>query len=142
MTLLEVVNSFLNIAKNVPNINYVGTGDIYTLNTLPNVNYGVFYVTQVSHQQSENTIKYNLTLYYVDRLKTDESNKLQIQSAGIVALGNIINLFSMKNEEVDVEYDIQYTTFLQRFADSCAGVFCNVTITTENNVGLCGFEYN
>lgn len=142
MTLYEVVDSFLNIAKNVPNINYVGQGDIYSLNTLPNVEYGVFFVTQTNHQMSENTITYNLTLFYVDRLKADGSNKLQIQSQGISTLGNIINLFSLHNDEVDIEYDIQYTTFLQRFADECSGVFCNVSITTDNNVGLCGFEYN
>lgn len=142
MTLYEVVDSFLNIAKNVPNINYVGQGDIYSLNTLPNVEYGVFFITQTNHQMSENTITYNLTLFYVDRLKADGSNKLQIQSQGISTLGNIINLFSLHNDEVDIEYDIQYTTFLQRFADECSGVFCNVNITTDNNVGLCGFEYN
>jgi hypothetical protein len=142
MTLYEVVDSFLNIAKNVPNINYVGQGDIYSLNTLPNVEYGVFFITQTNHQMSENTITYNLTLFYVDRLKADGSNKLQIQSQGISTLGNIINLFSLHNDEVDIEYDIQYTTFLQRFADECSGVFCNVSITTDNNVGLCGFEYN
>jgi hypothetical protein len=142
MTLYEVVDSFLNIAKNVPNINYVGQGDIYSLNTLPNVEYGVFFITQTSRQMSENTITYNLTLFYVDRLKADGSNKLQIQSQGISTLGNIINLFSLHNDEVDIEYDIQYTTFLQRFADECSGVFCNVSITTDNNVGLCGFEYN
>lgn len=142
MTLYEVVDSFLSIAKNVPNINYVGQGDIYSLNTLPNVEYGVFFITQTNHQMSENTITYNLTLFYVDRLKADGSNKLQIQSQGISTLGNIINLFSLHNDEVDIEYDIQYTTFLQRFADECSGVFCNVSITTDNNVGLCGFEYN
>lgn len=142
MTLYEVVDSFLNIAKNVPNINYVGQGDIYSLNTLPNVEYGVFFITQTNHQMSENTITYNLTLFYVDRLKSDGSNKLQIQSQGISTLGNIINLFSLHNDEVDIEYDIQYTTFLQRFADECSGVFCNVSVTTDNNVGLCGFEYN
>lgn len=142
MTLYEVVDSFLNIAKNVPNINYVGQGDIYSLNTLPNVEYGVFFITQTNHQMSENTITYNLTLFYVDRLKADGSNKLQIQSQGISTLGNIINLFSLHNDEVDIEYDIQYTTFLQRFTDECSGVFCNVSVTTDNNVGLCGFEYN
>ena len=142
MTLYEIVDSFLSIAKNIPNINYVGEGDIYCLNTLPNVDYGVFFITQTNHQQSENTIKYTLTLFYVDRLKADSSNKLKIQSTGITTLGNIINIFSMKNEEVDIDYDIQYTTFLQRFADECSGVFCNVTITAPNGVGICGFEYN
>lgn len=142
MTLSEVINSLLKIAEKVPNINYVGQGDIYSLNTLPNIDYGVFFITQSQHQQQEDTIRYNLTLFYVDRLKADGSNKLQIQSNGITALGNIINVFSLKNDDVEIQYDIQYTTFLQRFADECSGVYCNLSIVTDNNMGVCGYEYN
>lgn len=142
MTLMEVVNSFLGIAQRTPNINYVGQGDIYALNTLPNIDYGVFYITQTSHQQTENTIKYNLTLFYVDRLKSDGSNKLQIQSNGITTLGNIINLFMEYNDECELEGSIQYTTFVQRFTDECAGVYCNIGVVADNNLGICGFDYN
>lgn len=140
MTLQEIVNSFLSIAKNTPNVGYVGEGDVFSISTLPSVDYGVFYVTQTQHSQSEDIMNYTLTLYYIDRLTSDKSNKLQIQSNGIVTLGNIINLFQMKND-VDVQYDIQYVTFTQRFSDECAGVFCTITISTENPVGLCGFEF-
>lgn len=140
MTLFEIVKQFENIAKNMPNINYVGNGDIYSLSTLPNVDYSVFFITQQSHSLSENTIDYNLTLFYVDRLTGNGSNKLAIQSNGITMLANIINVFAMKNEDVEVNYDIQYNTFLQRFADECAGCYCNVTITVDNNVGICGME--
>lgn len=140
MTLIEIVKQFENIAKKMPNINYVGNGDIYSLSTLPNVEYGAFFITQTNHQMSENTIDYSLTLFYVDRLLSDGSNKLAIQSNGITMLANIINVFAMKNEDVEVNYDIQYTTFLQRFADECAGCYCNVVITTDNNVGICGME--
>lgn len=142
MTLLDVVKEFEKIAIKQPNINYVGNGDIYSLSTLPNIDYGVFFITQSNHTQSENTISYTLTLFYVDRLMADGSNKLQIQSNGIMALGNIINIFAMRNQDVEISYDIQYTTFLQRFADDCSGVFCNVTIEADNNLGICGYEYN
>ena len=140
MTLLDIVKELENIAKKQPNINYVGNGDIYALSTLPNVNYGVFYVTQSNHTQNENTINYTLTLFYVDRLMNDNSNRLQIQSNGITTLTNIINIFSMKNDDVEIQYNIPYTTFIQRFADDCSGVYCNVTITADNNIGICGYE--
>lgn len=140
MTLIDIVNEFLDIAKKQPNINYVNEGDIYDLNNKPNIDYGVFYITQTNHTQSEQMINYNLTLFYVDRIVKDGSNKLAIQSNGIVTIGNIINLFSLKNPDVEIDYDIEYTTFLHRFADECSGVFANVKIITDNNVGICGYE--
>lgn len=140
MTLYDIVNDFKEIALAQPNINYADEGDIYTLNAKPNIDYGVFFVTQTNHQQSEDTIQYNLTLFYVDRLMTDESNRLKIQSEGIIMLGNIINIFSNKNPNVEIGYNINYTTFLHRFADSCAGVFADVTIIADNNIGVCGYE--
>jgi hypothetical protein len=51
MTLVEIVKILLDIAKQQPNINYVGEGDIYTLNSLPNIDYSVFYITQNAHNQ-------------------------------------------------------------------------------------------
>lgn len=140
MTLIDIVNEFLDIAKKQPNINYVGEGDIYDLNKLPNIDYGVFYITQTNHTQSEQMINYNLTLFYVDRIVKDGSNKLAIQSNGIITIGNIINLFSLKNPDVEIDYDIEYTTFLHRFSDECSGVFATVRIITDNNVGICGYE--
>lgn len=140
MTLIDIVNELLDIAKKQPNINYVGEGDIYNLNNKPNIDYGVFFITQTNHTQSENMINYNLTLFYVDRMVKDGSNRLNIQSNGITTIGNIVNIFSLRNPDVEIVYDIEYTTFLHRFTDECSGVFANVTITTDNNIGICGYE--
>ena len=35
MTLFEIINKLKDIAINKPNINYVGDGDVYTLNSGP-----------------------------------------------------------------------------------------------------------
>lgn len=142
MTLLEIVKKFEKIAEKQPNINYVGNGDIYSLSTLPNIDYGVFFITQTNHTQDENITKYTLTLFYVDRVTNDGSNKLAIQSNGITILTNIINIFLMQNEDAELDGDMQFTTFIQRFVDDCAGVFCNVTVSVDNNLGVCGYEYN
>lgn len=140
MTLYEVITDILNIAKQQPNINHTGEGDIYSLNSLPNIDYNVFWVTQSNHTQGENTVTYNLVLYYIDRLLPDASNRLQIQSQGMLALNNIINIYNQMNPDIQIEYDINYTTFTHRFTDDCAGVFANVTITTDNEIGTCGYE--
>lgn len=137
MTLYDIVTTLINIAKKQPNINYTGEGDIYTLNSLPNIDYSVFYVTQSNHTQREDTINYNLTLFYIDRVNSNGNNVLQIQSTGMLALNNIINNF---NNLYDVEVgDIDYTTFVHRFQDDCAGIYANVTITADAELGLCGF---
>ena len=139
MTLYEVITDILNIAKQQPNINHTGEGDIYSLNSLPNIDYSVFWVTQTNHTQGENTVTYNLVLYYIDRLLPDASNRLQIQSQGMLALNNIINIYNQMNPDIQIEYDINYTTFTHRFTDDCAGVFANVTIISDNEIGICGY---
>ena len=138
MTLYDIVTAFKNIAKKQPNINYVNDGDIYSLNSIPNLEYGVFFVTQSNHSQNEDTISYTLTLYYIDRLNADGSNTLQIQSNAIMALNNIINNFNQLYD-VEIEYNINYTTFVHRFQDDCGGAFANVTIITDNELGVCGY---
>ena len=57
MTFYEIVKSLQEIAQKQPNINYVGEGDIYILNTKTNIDYGVFFITQTNHAQYENTIE-------------------------------------------------------------------------------------
>ena len=138
MTLKELINTLLKTARKQPNIGYTGEGDIYTLNTMKNLEYSVFFVTQQQHQQSEDTITYNLILYYIDRLVEDDANMLDIQSNGIIMLGNIINTFINEND-ADINYDITYQPFTHKFADKCAGVYANVKIEVGNNIGVCNF---
>lgn len=140
MTLYEIVNEILDIAQQQPNINYTGEGDIYSLNSLPNIDYSVFFITQSEHTQSEDTSTYNLILYHIDRLLTDGSNRLQVQSQSMLAIQNVINIFNQMNPDVQVDYDVRYTTFTHRFQDECAGAFANVTITVDNDLGICGYE--
>ena len=139
MTLVEIVNEIKKIADAQPNINYVGEGDIYSLNSLPNIDYSVFFITQNAHNQGENTITYNFNLYYVDRLTENQDNTLDIQSAGILLLGNIINTINELVDEVELIYDIQYQPFTHKFADDCAGVYATCSIEVSNNLGICAF---
>lgn len=138
MTLYEICQAMQEIAMEQPNINYTGVGDIYDLNDTPNLKYGVFFITQSSHIIGEDTTQFQLTLYYVDRLFQDKSNTLQIQSVGIQLLNNIINQFNYEYSNVNVEFDVNCTTFTHKFSDYCAGVFAQVTVEVDNNLGICG----
>lgn len=140
MTLIEIVKEFIKIAKKQPNINYTFEGDVYKLSSVPNINYSIFGVTQSSHRQEQDTIVYTLNLFYMDRIKQDESNLLQVQSNAIMMLGNIINLFANYNDDVEVDYNINYTTFSHKIAEVCGGAYCTVNIRVDNGIGICGFE--
>lgn len=139
MTLFELINKLKDIAISKPNINYVGDGDVYTLNSLPNIDYSVFFITQNEHSIYQDTITYNLNLFYIDRVSDSEDNVLNIQSDGILQLTNIINTLVF-SEDVDVDGEISFTPFIQRFADNCSGVYCNVRFICENNLGICNYD--
>ena len=139
MTLFEIINKLKNIAISKPNINFVGDGDVYTLNSIPNIDYSVFFVTQNDHSIYQDTITYNLNLFYIDRISDSEDNTLNIQSDGMLQLTNIINTLVF-SEDVDVDGEISFTPFIQRFADQCAGVYCNVRFIVDNNLGSCNYE--
>lgn len=139
MTLFEIINKLKSIAINKPNINYVGDGDVYTLNSLPNIDYSVFFITQNDHSIYQDTITYSLNLFYIDRISDSEDNTLNIQSDGMLQLTNIINTLVF-SEDVDVDGDITFVPFIQRFADNCSGVYCTVRFVCDNNLGTCSYE--
>lgn len=135
MKLKEIIDGFNDIALRQPLINeYIKTGNIYDLSKERTARPSVFCVTQGTHSTNieEGYSTYNLFLYYVDRLKSDESNKIEIQSAGIETLKNILRVFAK-------EYDAEITTadfdvFTERFTEMCAGVYCTVSIISyEDN---------
>ena len=139
MTLFEIINKLKDIAISKPNINFVGDGDVYTLNSLPNIDYSVFFITQNDHSIYQDTITYSLNLFYIDRISDSEDNVLNIQSDGMLQLTNVINTLVF-SEDVDVEGEITFTPFIQRFADNCAGVYCNVRFIVDNNLGTCNYD--
>ena len=139
MTLFEIINKLKDIAISKPNINFVGDGDVYTLNSLPNIDYSVFFITQNDHSIYQDTITYSLNLFYIDRISDSEDNVLNIQSDGMLQLTNVINTLVF-SEDVDVEGEITFTPFIQRFADNCSGVYCTVRFIVDNNLGSCSYE--
>ena len=87
-------------------------------------------------QEFGNYWVYNLTFYYVDRLLIDSpreysTNSINISSAGISILSNIIHKIKKDDDIYKIDSGISYSTFndTQVFADHCAGVFCNVSLT-------------
>lgn len=139
MTLFEVIERIEAFAKRQPSVNTIVRSDIFRINSQPSVKYGVFAWLQREHTGNVTTgdVGYNFTLFYIDRLLSDRSNEVEVQSVGCQVLGNILKLLNEGGVECD-SYTIQ--PFTQRFTDLCAGVFCNVTLSTMDNT-LCGEDY-
>ena len=128
MTLLEVIALLEATAKAQPQVETVVPNDVFRLNAMPSVRYGVFAWTQDQHTRTldGNAITFRFHLFYVDRLTSDLANQVEIQSVGIECLSNILR--ALEDAGVDVDQPT-FQPFNQRFADECAGVFTTVGLT-------------
>ena len=129
MTLKEVIRMIEMVAGKQPSVNLIVRNDVFRLNEKPDAKYGVFAWLQGQHSSASESafINYAFTFFYVDRLKADKSNEIEIQSTGIQTLNNIIR--SLDDYDIVTETTYTFQVFNQRFADLCAGVFCNVILS-------------
>lgn len=131
MTLLEVIRTIEDAAAMQPTVAMIVENDVFRLNSYADARYGVFAWTQGRHRAdiSEDFMRYSFTFFYVDRLRNDIANQVEVQSVGIDTMQNILR--TLRDRGVDPEtYELQ--TFNQRFADECAGVYCSVVLLVEN----------
>ena len=128
MTLQQVIQLFEVVASQQPSVNMIVQNDIFRLNSKSDARYGVFGWTQGQHSTSVDSslFNYSFTFFYVDRLKHDLSNQIEVQSVGVQTLDNILRKLDEMGVYVNSTYIFQ--TFNQRFFDECAGVFCNVSL--------------
>lgn len=135
MTLKEIIDTLIDVSLSKPNIRTARTGNVYELNSMPDVDYSCFYITQQGSEVYEHQIYHKLTLFYIDRLTDGFDNKLQIQSDGQRVITNIIN--TVIDMDLEVNYPLSFTSFNERFSDDCCGVFTTVTFITDNEMGYC-----
>lgn len=124
------------VASKQPSVNYIIENDVFRLNSVADAKYGVFAWVQGQHTTSADSaeIRYSFTFFYVDRLKNDRSNQIEIQSVGTQTLNNIIRALDGYGVYCDNEFTFQ--VFNERFADECAGVWCNVILSVPVT-GVC-----
>ena len=137
MMYYQLITELKNCALEEPNVRFTGSKDIFELNSLPDIDYSAFYITPNTFTITEDTIRYSLNLYYVDRWDNTDNNQLQIQSAGIVALNNIVNRFNNRFPDTSIGYPLNCQPFYQKFKDMCSGVFVTVTFELDNILGVC-----
>lgn len=131
MTLLEVIRSIERAAAMQPAVSMIVENDVFSLNSYADARYGVFAWTQGRHRADATApdwVRYSFTLFYVDRLRNDIANQVEVQSVGMDVLQNILRI--LRDAGIEPE-SYEFQTFNQRFADECAGVYCSVVLLTD-----------
>ena len=87
-----------------------------------------------NHTVMQNTTTYEITLYYLDRLLEDYSNDLEIFSAAVENLKNLITGIRDIPGVVDVidNYAIRNFTYTEKMNDSLAGAYATVRVKVVN----------
>lgn len=138
MTLQSLLYAITEIGIKQKVIQFAAAGaDIYAaLNDTTIKDYPILFVSPTGdHTVSENTTQYSITLYYLDRLLSDNSNDVTVMSVAIEQLKNMVNWIKDLNGVVDVseEYEVRHFTDTESFNDSVAGAWATIRIDTLNN---------
>lgn len=130
MRLIEIVDIIEGAARRQFPVKSVLQNDIFEINSVPNLKYGVFAWTQQMHTGNidADTTDFNFSLFYVDRLRVDKANELEVQSEAVDVLRNVLKILAQVPEIEVSSYTIQ--TFRQRFTDECAGAWVSLSIQT------------
>lgn len=139
ITLSKIIDVICAIASGEKNVNTCIVNDIYELDGIPDAKYCVFGITQNTHQEDDQFVYFNFYLYYINRVNNDgRQNEVLNQSTGIQVLRNIIRK-TCKYLDIEVNTDILYYPFIQKFADVCSGVYADVTFVVP--IDLCLEDY-
>jgi hypothetical protein len=130
------------VAAQQPGINEIIPGDVYMLNSKKDAEFGVFSWQHRQHQEISDIPDlryYSFTIFYIDRQTQDRSNILEAQSTGLEVLSNIIKTI-VDTLEIELQTNVVYQPFEQRFSQECAGCYANVTFVVPNSC-ICPEEY-
>lgn len=126
MTLQQVIQAIERAAGLQPSVRHIVRNDVFRLNDIPDAQYGAFAWTQQQHTIGDDLNYFSFAFFYVDRLTEDRSNEIEVQSVGIDTLSGILR--RLETEDIPAVGAVTAQTFNQRFADECAGAWCNVRL--------------
>ena len=135
MTLFELCRELGEMAKAQELVNYSAAGSsLGEINPLNLDWYPLFFIIPSgTHTVRDDTTRYDLTLYYIDRLLEDNSNTIDIFSSAIENLKNILIGARSIPGVVDVEDTYTIRNFMpEKLNDRVAGAYAQVRITVEN----------
>lgn len=138
MRLNELNNTIRDCALQHPLVNFCTEGDIYARYGGRDCRYPAIHLTVTNVSKQSSVWVYNYTIFYIDRLLADKSNKIQIQDAGVLVIQQILNKLKSSYDYFDFS-NLSFTFWTEddKLSDVCAGVYCTVQIQVEDNVGDC-----
>ncbi|MBQ3950789.1 MAG: hypothetical protein II661_09965 [Bacteroidales bacterium] len=141
MTLSEVIRAIEKVALQQPDVRTIVRNDIYRLNAMTAVRYGVFSWLQEEHVvQVDGSLRtYGFTFFFADRLTNGGGNEVEVQSEGVEVLTNIIR--QLADLGIVASTEVALRSFNERFSDACAGVYARVRLEVPEG-WTCPFDYN
>ena len=133
MNYYNFVNTILETAKSHKLVYEVGEGDIYEHLNSGDHKYPCVFLTVQNVDSNGSQMTVTGSLFYVDALLSDTSNKLQIQATGMTTLQQIFMRLIDNYPDFDLRTG-RYTPFDEKFADLCAGVFSNFTVSFMDDI--------
>lgn len=127
MRLDELIRDIKDTSLRHVLVNEFGEGDIYEYLNSGEHKYPCVFLTVTGLSDVGYNRVVNITLFYVDRLTSDQSNRTQLQSVATDVLSDIIYKFESTN--------VNYTLFTEKFSDLCAGAYAEFNATVEFTVG-------
>lgn len=139
MNITEIIDKikYLTLSRQAAKSFY--DGDVYDNWNSSEIKYGSVNAGLQNITYDSNLVTYTFVLYYGDRLLQDKTNVNSIYDDGVRTLQSVIN--GLNDEDgVDIEGEIVYTPFQQKFMDYLAGVYATVDIVCESELGLCSID--
>lgn len=136
MNLFELCRELGEMAKAQELVNFSAAGSsLGEINPLTVENYPMFFIIPAgTHTVGQDTTRFDLVLYYIDRLLEDNSNTIDIFSSSIENLKNILIGARSIPGVVDVENVYTIKNFMpEKLNDRLAGAYANVKITVVND---------
>ena len=133
MNYLQFVNTILETSKSHKLVYEVGEGDIYEHLNSGDHKYPCVFLTVQNVDSNGTQMTVTGSLFYVDALLSDSSNKLQIQATGMTTLQQIFMRLMDNYPDFDLRIG-RYTPFDEKFSDLCSGVFSNFTISFMDDI--------
>ena len=130
MTLAEVIREIERAAGLDKSVHMIVRRDVFRLNNAKGARYGVFAWEQTTHTQdiATGSVSWGFRFFYIDRLTSGNTNETCIQSAAQQVLEGVIYTLQEGFMQPGI---VTYTPFTQRFADDCAGMYCELTLETD-----------
>lgn len=138
MNLTELNNFIKTLSLAYPTVRNYGEGDVYEALNSGNNEYPTIFLTISEISTNEDITNITATLFYIDRLLDDNSNRLNIQTVGTNALKAILEK-ATEWSRINLE-TITYTPFTEKFADLCAGVFAQFSIQINDELDCGSYE--